>query len=375
MKSYYDLLLLHPRAAAPEVEAAFRRVIARYRPTLSVEHLLTDPRFIERVNAYLTLSSPLRVGYDRELQRQHAYTTRAPATEAPVNPQPPTPFAAYSSRERQLFQARIASWRREPLEAIHLLRALLQHEPDFAPAWAALGEVYFIVDRLEEGIQAVQRAVQYDPENQTYSARLAHALAAEDGKVRLKVELSAEEALLHAERLRRWHIAIGILLIGMAVIIHALLSPGIRDLSALYVPWRIVTELALAMFCLCLGAGYGRLLQPFEQVMLWSSLPVLHRGGMRTYPYGLLLFITAVPSLWLCVATLLVMAMMDEEWPISPSIMLGACTLLTVLLTYLVYHTTGAQHWSGTFLLGGNMLIIAAMLGWWAGSINVREFD
>ncbi len=129
------------------------------------------------------------------------------------------------------------------------------------------------------------------------------------------------------------------------------------------------------MFLLCAGAAYGRWLQPFEQVMLWSSLPVGERGTIYNYPYGLILFVTAVPSLWLCMASLLVMAVLDEEWPTSPSLVLGVCILLTLVLTSLVYYHAGSQHWLGMFLLGGNALVIASMLGWWAGSIRMWEFD
>lgn len=374
MQSYYELLLLRPRATGPEVEAAFRRVVARFRPTLNMEQLLTDPRFLERVNAYLTLSGPLRAAYDDELQRLRALQQRAPSVEAPVDAPAPEPFTDFAPHERQLLLARLASWRREPLEAITLLRTLLQHEPTFARAWALLGEVYLMVDRLEEGIQALQRAVLCDPATPAFSARLAHALDAQAGKVRLKVELSGEEELLRVERLRRWRLAVCLLLPGLALILHAFLS-DIRVISALAVPWRTVAELACGMFFLCAGAGYGRWLQPFERVMLMSTMPVLHRGGMRSYPYGLLLFVTAASSLWLCVATVLVLALMDEDWPLSPSIVLGACMVLTLLLTYLVHHNTGAQHWGFTLLIGGNALVIAALLGWWVGSLNVRLYD
>jgi len=374
MKSYYELLLLQRRATVPEVEAAFRHVIARYRPTLTVEQLITDPHFLERINAYFTLSGPMRMEYDRELQREYRNAKHSHAMEVPVTYLPPTPFSDFAPREKQLFHARIATWRREPLEAIHLLRVLLEHEPDFAQGWAALGEVYLIVDRLEEGAQALQLAVQCEPANHAFCVRLAHVRDALAGKVRLKVALSPEEELQRAERLQRWRMASSILLLGVAVIIYAFLSPGTRVLFALFVPWKAVAELALGMFLLGLGAGHGRLLQPFERVMLWSSLPIAHRA-VRQCPYALLFFVTAVSSLWLSVATMLLIAWQDEEWPQSPSIVLGVCALLTLTLTYLVYTDTNGMYWVSTLMLGGNAPAIAAMLGWWAGSINMRGYD
>lgn len=363
MKNYYNLLMLQPKATSVEVEASFRRVIARYRPTLTVEQLFADPRFIERVNAYLTLKSPQRPQYDELLKRA--------ATE---EAKPPTPLTHFSPTDTQIFMARIASWRREPIEAIHLLRSLLQKEPGHAAGWAMLGEVYFIVDRLEDGIQAYQNAVQAEPKNTTFSTRMQQAKDALVGKGRLKIELSPEEELLREERRKRWRVATAIMLIGAALIAYSFF-PHRQFEGAFYVPWISVGIQALGVFALFIGLGFGRIMQPFERVMLWSSMPAGDRGTVKSYPYGLILFVTAVPSLWLALLVLGIMAAMDEEWPTSPSIMLGVCLLLTLALTYVVYCAFGHQNWVPTLIIGGNASVIAAMLGWWMGSFNTPEYD
>ncbi len=352
------------------VEAAFRRAIARYRPTSTIEQLFNDPHFIKLVNAYLTLSGPLRAAYDR--QQQHT-KKRGQAGKRPEATPPPRPFDEFTPREVQLFTARIASWRHEPLEAIHLLQRLLQQEPGYAPAWALLGEVFFIVGRLEEGVHAYQNAVQAEPANRNFIERLQHAGDALAGKVILQVELSPEEALLREERHKRRHISAALLLAGVAVITLTFLTCHLHPSSPLYIPWHILFRVAMGTCVLFVGLGYGRWLEPFERVMLWSTLPAGDRGTIRNYPIGLLLLVTAAASLWLSVLALLVMALMDEEWPDSPSIMLGACTLLTLIITLLVYVNTAHQHWVGMLLLGGNLLVLAAMLGWWIGSLNILE--
>ncbi len=101
---------------------------------------------------------------------------------------------------------------------------------------------------LEEGVQALQMATRYDPTNQAIAVRLAHAREALAGKVCLKLEPSPEEELLRAERRRRWHVTTGILLVGLAVMLHALLSSRVRVLSALDVPWSTVAELRARCF-------------------------------------------------------------------------------------------------------------------------------
>ena len=373
MKTCYEILQLPPRATSKEVEAAFRRAVARYRPTLSVEQLATDTRFLRLVNAYLTLSDVARAAYDREVQHWQA-AVRAKLDNAPAQPESPTPFAGYAPHAQQLLLARIAYWRREPLGAIHLLRMLLQREPDYAPAWALMGEVYLVIDRLEEGVQAYAHAVHFAPMNTTYAARLAHARAAAAGEVALRVELSPEEELLRAARRRRWRVTFVCSLLATAIIVNAIFTPCSLPPSALYVPWWSVGRLALGTFLLFFGLGYGRLLLPFERAMLWSSLPVSERGRTRSYPFGLLLFVTTLPSLWFSVVALLVMAVMDEEWPISPSILLGSCALLTLAMTLRVYDCSGHQHWGGMLFVGGNALVLTAMLGWWVGSLNMADF-
>jgi len=374
MPDYYEILMLQPKATTAEVEASFRRVVARYRPTLTVEQLFTDPRFLLRMNAYLTLNSPLRSQYDAQRKQESGNARKgAELEEAQEAPPPPRPLDEYSRRDLQMLMARIAAWREEPVEAIHLLRVLLQREGEFAPGWALLAEIYFSLDRLEEGIHALQRAVQADGQNTAYAARLQHAEEALAGKVALKVALSPEEELLREERRKRWLIAGVIMLAGLAAFVYAVLPPYRPFPEAFYVPWLMVGKLALALCLLFIGAGYGRLLVPFERALLWSAMPAGDRGRIRSYPYGLLLFVTAVPSLWLAVITWVIIALSEEEWPPSPTIMLGACALLTAGLAVLMYFTCG--QWLGTALVGGNLLAIAAMLGWWLGSVNVGGHD
>ncbi|MHB9129891.1 MAG: J domain-containing protein [Armatimonadota bacterium] len=362
MPTYYEILNITPHATPREVEASFRRFIARYRITLSVEELAGDKRFQQAQNAYLTLKSPLRVQYDNVL---HGSGLGAP-----------TPLDSMSPVARQLFLARIAYWRRESVQAMHLLRLLLEKEPQLAEGWALLGEINLTVGRLEEGIKAYERAVQAAPDTAAYSARLQHARDAQAGKVGLRIEASPQEELLREERRKRWSVTAVIAFIGLGIIgaSFLLLLSGRGDFSGLLnLPWKIIGVQAAGLFVFMLALGYGRLIQSFERTMVWSSMAAGDRGHMRQYPYGIILFVTGAASMWLGTVTVIIMAMMEDEWPVSTIIMMLLCALLNAGLGAFLY----LHHlpWGYTVAFGGNVPLMAAMLGWWMGTLGMREYD
>jgi|GEM_PF-1684050 len=362
IETYYDMLGIRPRATIREVEIAFCRWIARYRPTTESVQLFSDTRFQKYLNAYLTLRGTERVEHD-------ALVAQPTVKGKPVKL--PSPWEAFDERQRLLLRARIALWRREQVEGIHMLRAAVEKEADFAEGWAMLGEFYFAIDRLEEGIRAYEHAAKAAPENGDFAARLQRARDSLDGVGELEIEPSPEEELLREERRQRRAVTSAITGLGLVTLVAAFAFP-IRPMEgALFIPWRTVITLSLGMFVVFLGLSFGRLLEPFEHALLWSSLSAGDRGSLRNYPYGLILLVTAVPSLWLAAISLLIMASMDEEWPLSASLMLGVCAVVTLVLTLAVYLTdAGHAHWTGTLLMGGNALVFAAMLGWWSGSLG-----
>jgi len=377
MDTFYDLLLLKPGAPVRQVEIAFRRLAARYRPSTTVDHLFDDPRFVSYMNAYLTLTGPARAAYDaalahhRSLARPQNHPTPANAGHSVAVLPEPAPLAQLPLIERQLLMARIALWRTEHVECIGYLRALLASEPHYAPGWAMLGEILLTIRRSGDAVSALECAVAIDP---AYTPRLRHARQVEDGVAEYVPALTPEELYARETRRRRLGVAIVLAMIALATLLYAFLTPIIPQPEAFFVPWQTVGVLAGGVAVLFFALAYDGLLQPFERVMLWSTMAAGDRGRIRSYPHGLILLVTAIPSLWLAVLVLLIIAVMDEEWPVSPSLMLGICAVLTGMLTLLVFqHPLAHDHWSGTLLLGGNALVLAAMLGWWAGSLSADE--
>jgi tetratricopeptide (TPR) repeat protein len=362
--TYYDLFSLRRDATAGMVEAAFRRFVARYRPMTPVAQLLTEKNFQKYLNAYLTLTGPWRADYDRALE----------ALEAEDAPPHPEPLDALSALEKSMLTARMAFWRREMSDLLHLLRQITERNPQYAPAWALMGELYFTVDRLPEGIKAYEKAVACDADDAGYQARLQAARVAEAGGRSLPQELSPEEEMLREERAKRWRGALVFLVLGMAgLVVPACLRITAAHLAVLPLPlWHVLLQAGGAALLL-FGLAFARILHPFEQVMLWSAMRASDRGRSRSYPYGLILFVTACASMWLSTLVLAIITLTDEDHPLTPWILLGLCLLANAGLVLNLY--LHQLPWGTTAVFGGNLLVIAGMLGWWVGSIGAPTYS
>jgi len=361
MQNYFEMLNIKEGATPTDASFAFRRLAVRYRATTTADQLIADQRFRQFINAYLTLTdSKLHAKY---LERWNS-TKRASLPDL-------LPFDTFPPEERQMLMAQIAFWRREQIEALHTLRELVDRYPNHANAHAMMGEVYFQVGRIDDGIHSYQRAVKEAPANTQFADRLHHALQAQAGVVELYIEPSIEEQMLAEERRqRRWKM-IGICCVGLLFICYVFIRP--QQLSESFnIPWKSVWMLLPALFLLMFGLAYGRLLDPYERVMVFNGVSVGSRGSVRNYPYGLLLFVTCAISLLLGVCYLVAIAVIEEEWPTSTSILLGICVAIVAILSVLV-HIASPYNWVGTLIFGGNFLAIAGIIGWWAGSMGTTD--
>jgi hypothetical protein len=363
MKTYYELLNLKPTASTLHIDAAFRQYVARVRPASAVDQVFADSAFRDRMNAYLVLGGDARERYDA-LLRAASSAPRAPVIDALSN---------MSEVERRTWMARVAFWRQEPGEALHILRDVVERFPRHAPAWALMGEVYFLVDRVTDGAHAYERAVRLDGDTPAYAARLHHAQEVIAGKAVLRVEMSPEQEMLLAERRVRWRTTMAIVLLGLVFVALGYFRLGVDEITwyqgALWVPLVRVALLATGVFFIIGGLTFGRFMPTFDRGLMSGQAWVASRGSVRALPYALLILATGVVSLWLCAAVVLVMAFNDEEWPTGPSILLGLCIVLDLLLVLAVW-SQAPTHWTGAFFVGGNALVIAGLMGWWAGSIG-----
>lgn len=367
MNTYYDLLSVPPKATPIEVRAIFRRFVARYRPTITIDQLSNDQRFLRYVNAYLTLHGDHRFEYDELIAKM---------TDPQSPPPTPRPYDDLSAQERQLLMAQLGLWRQEMVETIHLLRSMLEKNTGNAEGWSLLGEVYFTIGRVNEGVNAYTRAVKADPENGKYATRLQHAQDAAAGKVQLQIEPSPEEELLREERQQRRRVMLAIALVGIAIIVFAFFRPinHHATLGFLNIPWNVVFLQCLGTAVLLAGLGFGRVLEPFERALIWSSVAAGDRGTIQNYPIALLLLAMSAASLWLGVIGMVIIAIMDDEWRPSTLGMLGICIIQNLCLVSLV-HFGSHLSWGTTLIFGGNLLPIAGMFGWWLGSMGKSQYD
>lgn len=375
MPTYYDMLNLSPTATPLQVEMAYQRFVTRHRATIEVEQVFSDPRFQRYLNAYLTLSGPLRAQYDDELRRLNLYDIRKPPSDEAWGHLPEFfPLDDLSPLERHMMIARAALWRREMTSAVHLLRTILEKEPGFAPGWALLGETFLTLGRLNDGIYAYERAVEINPEDARYAARLQHARDVREDKVELVVDPSPEEQLLREERRARLvkttiFFAMGLLLITLAF------NSAFLETShfTLFVAWQAVALQAVGFSIIFWSLASGSIIGTFEHILVTSTLPVYERHRYNQYPYGLLLLTTSIASIWLSVLGIIIVGLMDDDWPLTPGIMVGLCAITNILLTILVYHASGGA-WAGQLIFGGNLLLLASMFGWWIGSLGMPDY-
>ncbi len=362
-KTYYELFMLPAKAVPLEIRATFRRYVARFRPLLTVPQLMGDRHFQQALNAYLVLSGPLRSQYDALLQH---------GVDTPLPPQLTGIFDALSETERNLIVARIATWRREMMEATHLLRLTMENHPDCAAAWALMGEIHLTFGRYADAVRSYQRAVNLDVNNPEYTKRLSHIEQAMDGIVELELESSPEEELLREERKRRWRFTALLCVFGIIVLLYAFISHvKTTPDNFLGIPWQTVWLQAIGVMLLLAGLAYGRILRPFEQEMVWNTMSAVEQGTPKNYPLGLILLVLSVASLWLAVVGFVVIALMEDDWPYSPLIMLGVAAVVNIGLAILlgVHHSPNVP----ALIFGGNLLCLGGIIGWWVGSFGISS--
>ncbi len=362
MLNYFEMLNIKEGATPSDASFAFRRLVVRYRSTTTTDQLIADQRFRQFINAYLTLT-------DSKLNAKYNEMWNSPKRASLPDI---LPLDNLPQEERRMLMAQIAFWRREQIEALHILRELVERYPNHACAHAMMGEVYFQVGRIDEGIHAYQRAIREAPTNTQYADRLHHALQAQAGVCELAIEPSIEEQLLAEERRRRRWKMIGICSVGLLFMIYVFVTRKQLYIDSFNIPWKSIWMLVPALFLLMYGLAYGRLLDSYERVMVFNGMSVSTHGAVRNYPYGLLLFVTCAISLWLGVCYLIAIAVMEEEWPTSTSILLGICVVVISLLSLMV-NIASPYNWVGTFIVGGNLLAIAGIIGWWAGSMGTSD--
>ncbi len=373
MKTYYDYFGLKINASKLQIEAAFQHYVSRYRVTADTEMIFTDEAFKKKINAYLVLTSSYRLQYDAPIIKAIAKSKKKIADIDIKLPEIDL-YGQMSSIDRRIFMVNAAIWRRQMPSAMHILRGIIDTNPKHAPAWALLGEVYLMTDRLEEGIKSYERAITADPENGDYRARLEHARQVLDGVVDLYIEPSPEEKLLMEEKHARQKGMLGICAVSLFFLIYAFMPEMLKPISSysLYIPWRSVSFQAIGLGIMAFGLGYGRILPSFEKLMIHASLPIFDHGSTNNYPYGMLLLITSTVCMWLGLVAVVIMSAFDEEWPIGPSVTVGVAILFNLATVLYLFYT--GENWLGTLAFGGNLAVIASLTGWWFGTLDMPSY-
>lgn len=382
-KSPYELLNIHPNATPHEIRGVFRRFVARYRPFLTLQEAINDLRFSDCLNAYVQLIGRTNLPAAKSATRSKTNSSARISEEKPIvgnldartKKTAPKPFDALDDRAKILLMAHLAYWRGEMSEVTHQLRGYLDRFPDEASAWALLGEVLLSVGHMDDGLRAYKGAVKYAPQQLHYAKRLAHIEQCIAGKAIFLPESTPEEELLREERLRRWRIAALFGVFGIAILAATLFVPNLFQTGGfLAVPWRVVFLQCAGIFFLLSSLAFGRLLQPFDREMLWSSIYSNDRSGTsRHTPAGVLFLVLSLLCFWLALFGYLIMARTEEEWSYSILIWLGISLLFTSLTAMML--AIGHLPFWPMVIIGGNLPAVAGMIGWWVGSLFKSSYD
>ncbi len=182
--TYYEVLQVHPEANEEAIRAAYFRLAKLYHPDLRREDQRPEDteKFIEINRAYTVLADPAkRQLYDLDLASRGqapAPSAVAAATVEPGEPaKPPAPirnFAAQSETGRAYIRAEQLVDEGRFRDAARLMQAVVRIEnsdPKYLSlagyALAAAGE------SLHKARDLCRRAVEAEPYNATYQARLA----------------------------------------------------------------------------------------------------------------------------------------------------------------------------------------------------------
>jgi tetratricopeptide (TPR) repeat protein len=172
-RSYYDILGL-PRSATPaEIKKRYRQLARKYHPDVLQDRGQSSSVFIEINEAYRTLSDPAkRRAYDAMLPPE-------PVAGAPTTPSSSSAQVHSVSPEvrRLVQQAERAFISRKPNKAVELCKEAIRLDMRCARAHAILGDIYRSRKLYNYAIKEYSYAVQFDPADRESQAKLESLLS------------------------------------------------------------------------------------------------------------------------------------------------------------------------------------------------------
>lgn len=352
-RNAYDILGLPQRATLDKIKARYGHLIRTYKKDLPPDQLLEDEQFRRWTSAYLLLTGPERVEYDRRLRQNKGQE------------QPPDLVGQLSEGRRLLIQTEIAFLQRKLNDAVELGREALKRESRNADAYGLMGDVLREQGRYTNALTMYNYAVQFAPNNRYYWQRVQEATALRDGKV-LPKTLRAERGGPLRRPLWAW------MLVGLAVVaVEAsvlMLRRNWGDIGVLNLPVNLTYAALADGFLLGLALALTSLIGPLDDELLSYQVAGF---GAEIVPLAIFVALPGIVFFWVAIPFYLIVAALDEHFSVSILVSFGVCALLTLTFGFLA--PAGSR--TTVYLLAGNFVFFGFLWGWLIGSARLRVFE
>jgi curved DNA-binding protein CbpA len=350
--NHYETLGISESASADEVKSAFRKVAREHHPDVSSSDLSKEA-FLRAKEAYDVLSDAdrrrsydLSLGHTRQTEANRRRAQQQANDRAKRRVQQASEERA-SSADVLRMSMLLSSHRFREAEAV--AREILRIEPKSAPAYATLAEAAKVRGDLDAAARYFAYAAQYAPDNRLYRERSVEA------QVALERRAQGDPQRIH----RNAPIAIGGgLFVVLASSLYVVLAaepaafPTVRPISTW--PLSLLFMLVVAGLSVGVSLSIGGVLDVYDA----------NRGStvMRVAPATALGAVAAV-NFWVSLAFYVLVGMTQNAFNPSMSRLMSGVFAALMVFTVAAWNLNGETAMQ-TLLWGGNVLYIAAAVGW-----------
>jgi curved DNA-binding protein CbpA len=361
----YDILGVSPDADFADIKQSYRRLVREFHPDVSADKLAAHDRFVAIVNAYKTLSDPIkREMYDRSRQREAQRVAPEYSWKEELRQQ---------SIDSLLTAAELYLFRGQPELAIVKCQEVLQRDPNNPHAYALMGDIYRELSKFNEAVMMYTYAVQFAPKSQLYQRRLEELLQMEQAtaqrerRARNPFPPAPAQPITQNPKPKTQNppspvaVAVGVVCIAftLASLAWVWFAPG--ELLFNVVPKHALIAAALSAFLLGLALPLLHWVGHVDEELFMSA--DTFAGG--AFPVGTLIGLLGLFWFYLSVVCYVVLALVQEQFSWSVVKMIGIAFALVCIFAGLCPAIA-----TQVFLWGGNVIFTSLLIGWSVGSMG-----
>lgn len=350
---HYQVLGVGRDADAHAIKSAYRKLAAAYHPDRNSSPTASQ-NFIAVQNAYEVLrDAERRTKYDEFLKTRTAparAVTEVRTPEPPAAPKGPKATAESRHQESAPEMLRLTSLlaKGRISDAERLAHRLIRQYPRAAIPYAVLGDVYRFRGDIDQAIKMMSYAAQLAPNNPQYMAKAEQLIRSQSTVDRTM------QAPSTAKPLPLWTVVF-VVVCGCSYVALARELPFLT-IVPLINTWTLGLIGMLALSGLTAGAAMRtmRVLDPYAHV---------HGSAVARMSPAVSLAALSAINFWIATIAFSVLAIKNDTMHRSLARLIGAVALMTVtyaLASGISTHISAVQ----TLLWGGNLIYMAALLGW-----------